>query len=345
MTRPTLDEVYLARQRVSAFVRRTPQFPSAWLTGACGADVHLKLESLQVTHSFKVRGAFNAIAAVSASAGADVSVVTASAGNHGVALAYAARIARVPITIFTSAHAPATKLRAIAQHGATLHAVATDYDDAERRALAHAAEHGSTYVSPYNRPDVIAGAGTVALEVIDDLPDVDTIVVPVGGGGLLSGVALAAKGVRPGVRVVGVEAASNPVFARSLAAGAITHVDVLPTIADGLSGNLEPGSVTFEMVRDLVDEVVAVSEEELRAAIRGLAAWEHLIAEGAGVPAVAALMSGRVDVGGRRTVAIVSGANIDVGRLAEVLAEGCLPVLQRAEQRRRAGGDDVRGEP
>jgi threonine dehydratase len=283
--------------------------------------VHLKLESLQVTHSFKIRGALNAIAALTAAAGPDVSVVTASAGNHGVALAYAAHVSRVPITIFTPANAPATKLRAIARHGAALHPVALDYDDAERRALAYAAEHGALYVSPYNHPDVIAGAGTVGLEVLDELPDADTILVPVGGGGLVSGIALAAKGARPGVRIVGVEAANNPVFARSLAAGTITHIDVLPTIADGLGGNLEPGSITFEIVRELVDDVVAVSEAELREAIRGLAAHEHLIAEGAGAPAVAALMSGRVDVAGRRAVAIVSGANIDVGLLAEVLAE------------------------
>jgi len=320
VTRPTLDDVYRARQRIGPFVRRTPLLPSAWLTRACGADVHLKLESLQLTHSFKVRGALNAIAGVAASAAADGSVVTASAGNHGVALAYAARIARVPVTIFTPASAPSTKLQAIAQQGATLHAVATDYDDAERRAVAYAAEHGATYLSPYNHPDVIAGAGTVALEVLEDLPDADTIIVPVGGGGLLSGVALAAKGVRPAVRVVGVEAANNPVFARSLAAGSITHVDVLPTVADGLAGNLEPGSITFEMVRDLVDDLVSVSEDELRAAIRGLAAHEHLIAEGAGAPAVAALASGCVGVSGRRTVAIVSGANIDVRLLAEILA-------------------------
>jgi threonine dehydratase len=319
--RPGLDEVYRARQRASPFVRRTPLVPSPWLTGACGADVHLKLESLQVTHSFKIRGALNAIASVTASAGPDAAVVTASAGNHGVALAYAAKVARVPVTIFTPASAPATKLEAIARHGATLHAVAADYDDAERMALAFSAEHGATYVSAYNHPDVIAGAGTVGLEVIEQLPDVDMILVPVGGGGLLSGVALAAKGVRPGVRMIGVEAANNPVLARSLAAGMITHVDVLPTIADGLSGNLEPGSITFEMVRDLVDDMVAVSEDELRAAIRGLAAHEHVIAEGAGVPAVAALMSGRVDLTGRRTVAVVSGANIDVALLANVLGE------------------------
>ena len=320
MTRPTLDDVYRARQRVGPLVRRTPLLPSAWLAGACGADVHLKLESLQLTRSFKIRGALNAIAAVAAAGGPDVSVVTASAGNHGLALACAAKVARVPVTIFTPAGAPAAKLEPIAQYGATLHAVATDYDDAERRALAYAAEHGAVYVSPYSHPDVIAGAGTVALEVLDELPDVDTILVPVGGGGLVSGIALAAKGVRPSTRVVGVEAANNPVFARSLAAGTVTHVDVLPTIADGLAGNLEPGSLTFEMVRDLVDDMVVVSEDGLRAAIRGLAAHEHLIAEGAGVPAVAALLSGRVDVSGRRTVAIVSGANIDVALLAEVLS-------------------------
>ena len=321
MSRPGLDDIYRARERIRPFARRTPLLPSSWLAGLCGADVHLKLESLQVTHSFKIRGALNAIAALTAAAGPDFSVVTASAGNHGVALAYAAHVARVPVTIFTPANAPATKLRAIARHGATLHSTALDYDDAERRALAYAAEYGAMYVSPYNHPEVIAGAGTVGLEVVDELPDADTVLVPVGGGGLVSGIALAAKGARPGVRVVGVEAANNPVFARSLAAGAITHIDVLPTIADGLGGNLEPGSITFEIVRELVDDVIAVSESELREAIRGLAAHEHLIAEGAGAPAIAALMSGRVDVAGRRVVAIVSGANVDVGLLAEVFAE------------------------
>lgn len=321
MSRPGLDDIYRARERIRPFARRTPLLPSSWLAGLCGADVRLKLESLQVTHSFKIRGALNAIAALTAAAGPDFSVVTASAGNHGVALAYAAHVARVPVTIFTPANAPATKLRAIARHGATLHSTALDYDDAERRALAYAAEYGAMYVSPYNHPEVIAGAGTVGLEVVDELPDADTILVPVGGGGLVSGIALAAKGARPGVRVVGVEAANNPVFARSLAAGTITHIDVLPTIADGLGGNLEPASITFEIVRELVDDVIAVSESELREAIRGLAAHEHLIAEGAGAPAIAALMSGRVDVAGRRAVAIVSGANVDVGLLAEVLAE------------------------
>jgi threonine dehydratase len=320
VTRPALDDVYRAKERIGAFVRRTPLLPSGWLAAACGADVHLKLESLQVTHSFKIRGALNAVAAVAASGGPDVSIVTASAGNHGIALAYAARVARLPVTIFTSARAPATKLEAIARHGVTLLAVADDYDDAERRALAYAAEQGAVYVSPYNHPDVIAGAGTVALEVLDELPDVDAILVPVGGGGLLSGVALAARGVRPGVRVVGVEAANNPVFATSLAAGAITHVDVRPTIADGLAGNLEPGSVTFEMVRDLVDKMVTVTEDEMREAMRGLAAHDHLIAEGAGSPAIAALLAGRVHVTGRRVVAIVSGANVDVTLLADILS-------------------------
>jgi len=315
---PTRRDVEAAARRLAGAVRRTPLVGSPWLSDATGADVRLKLESLQVTHSFKARGALNAILC-HAQDRPGGSVVTASAGNHGVALAWAAKAAGVPATIFTPSGAPTTKLRAIARHGASLRAVARDYDDAERLALEHAAAEGAVYVSPYNHRDVIAGAGTIGPELIDEWPDVEIVLVPVGGGGLISGVAIALKRARPGIRIVGVEAENNPVLQRCLAAGRITHVDVSPTLADGLSGNLEAGSVTFEIVAGMVDELVTVSEAELREAMRDLVAHDHLVAEGAGVPAVAALMAGKVRVGGKNVAAIVSGSNVDVATLVEVM--------------------------
>jgi threonine dehydratase len=318
VTTPTRRDVEAAATRIDGAVRHTPLVASAWLSEATGADVRLKLESLQVTHSFKARGALSAILA-HARARPGVPVVTASAGNHGVALAWAAKAAGVAATIFTPSGAPTTKLRAIARHGASLRAVARDYDDAERLALEQAGNDRAVYVSPYNHPEVIAGAGTIGLEITQEWPEVDTVVVPVGGGGLISGIAVALARARPRLRIVGVEAENNPVFTRCLAAGRITPVDVAPTIADGLSGNLEAGSVTFEIVRDAVDEVVTVSEADLRAAMRDLVAHDHLVAEGAGVPAVAALRASRLRVGGKRVAAIVSGSNVDVATLIDVL--------------------------
>lgn len=319
MIAPTLQDIEAARRRIAGSVRRTPLIASQWCSENANAEVRLKLESIQVTHSFKARGAANAIAALRATGRPDVSVVAASAGNHGVAMAWAARAAGVPVTIFTPRDAPTTKLRAIARQGASLRAVARDYDDAERLALEYAAGHGATYVSPYNHPDVIAGAGTIGLELVEDWPEVDVVLVPVGGGGLISGVAIALKRSRPGVRVIGVEAANNPVFARSLVAGAITRVEVEPTIADGLSGNLEAGSITFDIARDMVDDVVTVGETALRDAIRDLVAHDHVVAEGAGVPGIAALSAGTVRVSGRKVAVIVSGSNIDQATLIEVL--------------------------
>jgi threonine dehydratase len=319
VTAPALHDVHLARRRVASVVRPTALVASAWLADAVGADVRLALETQQVTHSFKIRGAVNAISALRERAGSDVRLVTASAGNHGVALACAAASAGVPATVFTPANAPLTKLRAIARYGADLRAEAYDYDDAEARALAYAGAYAATYVSPYNHPDIIAGAGTLGLELIDVWPDLDVVLVPVGGGGLISGIAIAIKATRPAVRIVGVEAENNPVFTRSLEAGRITHVDVRPTIADGLSGNLEAGSLTFDIVRELVDDMVTVGEVDLRRAIRGLVAHDHVVAEGGGVPAVAALLAGKAGIGGKKVAAIVSGSNIDLDTLIEAL--------------------------
>jgi threonine dehydratase len=216
---PLLDALR-ARQRIAPHVRRTPFVDSAWLSDLVGGRVGLKLESLQVSNSFKSRGAFNAvIARVERGHDAAAPLVTASAGNHGRALAEAAAAFGLPLSVFTPLNAPASKLDMIRRLGATLHAEACDYDEAERMAKSYAASTGAVFISPYNDADVVAGAATIALELFDAAPDLETIVVPIGGGGLISGVAETAKSINAACRVIGVEAAASCAFQTSLRAG------------------------------------------------------------------------------------------------------------------------------
>ncbi len=320
---PSLEDVLAARRRISGRVIRTPLVRSDWLSAEAGADVFLKLESLQVTRSFKARGAWNAaqglVERLAPGERAPV-LVTASAGNHGRALAFAAERLGLRVTIFTPRTAPRAKLDAIARHRADLRAVADTYEDSERLAKAHAAETGAVYLSPYSHPDLLAGIGTIGLEIVEDLPTVDMVIAPVGGGGLISGVAAVVKRLAPGVTVTGVEAEASHPFTASLAAGRIVEVAVGPTLADGLAGNMDPETVTFDLVRRLVDRIVLASEDEIAGGIRGLLAHERLIAEGAAAVGVGALVGGRFDARGRRVVIVVSGANIDASKLAAVLS-------------------------
>jgi threonine dehydratase len=323
----TLSDVFAARRRIASRIRRTPLVPSAWLSAHTHASVSLKLESLQVTNSFKARGALNAVVALGERpevGGARLRrLVTASAGNHGRALAWAAGQLGLQVVVFTPRDAPRAKLDHIARHGADLRAVAATYEEAERLAKEFAAAEGVDYLSPYSHPDVIAGAATVALEMLEDWPEIDLMLVPVGGGGLISGIAAAVKAMSDRVEVVGVEAAASPAFHTSLAAGRITEVEVRPTIADGLAGNMDPETITFDYVRRLVDRVVLAPERAIESAVGELAAREHLIAEGAGATAVAALLDG-LGVAGRRVAVVVSGSNIDAARLAALIT-GVLP--------------------
>jgi threonine dehydratase len=316
----TLRSVYDARRRLARHITVTPLRESEWLSSTTGAHVRLKLESLQPTHSFKIRGAMNAALRLAEGAGRPV-IVTASAGNHGRALALAAARLGLQAIVFTPATAPQTKKEAIRRLGATLRDHAPDYDAAERLAREHARETGAIYLSPYNHPDVIAGAGTIALELLDAAPDLDIVVIPIGGGGLASGVALALKHAAPRVTVVGVEVEASRPFAIGLARGSITEIDVQPSLADGLVGNLEPGSTTFGLVGRYVDRLVSIGEAELRQAIRGLASEEHLMTEGAGATATAAVLSRRAVEPGQRAAVLVTGANIDAAMFAGVIAQ------------------------
>lgn len=294
-------------------------------------DVYLKIETLQPTFSYKIRGAYNAVLRLTEGVHDGRPLVTASAGNHGRALAHAARDAGIPLTVYVPENAPRTKIDAIGALGATLR-FCRDYDEAEVRAKEHGASGDALFISPYSHPDVIAGAGTVGLEILEDLPDVDTIVVPIGGGGLISGIATAVSATGPPSRValpsrygaagltsiVGVELEVSSALSQSLAAGRIVPIDVGPTIADGLGGNLDPDSITFDIIRRLVARIVLVSEARLKEAIRGIAREERLIVEGAGAAATSAVLDGQV--AGARTIAVIlSGANIDIEKLKALI--------------------------
>ena len=305
-----IEEVRAAAQRLAPLVSHTPLVRSDWLSDVTGAQVWLKLELAQTTGSFKLRGAVNALARLKARE-PDACVVTASAGNHGIAIAWAAAHLHLQARVHLPATAPAVKRQALARLGAVIVEAAT-YDDAETRARDDAARSGFTYVSPYNHPDVIAGAATVALEMLNDQPDLDTLVVPLGGGGLLSGTAIVARAFPRAMLIIGAEADASPVFTSALAAGRIVTVDVRRTLADGLAGNMEPGSQTFELVRDRVDHVTCVRESFIEEAMRGVIAQERLIVEGAAATAVDALLQGDRDLAGRRVGVNLSGRNVDV---------------------------------
>lgn len=292
-------------------VLRTPLRESPWLSGATGGHVRLKLETLQPTFSYKIRGAFNAVLRLlERQPDPKPRLVTASAGNHGRALAFAARSCGLSLTVYASEHAPKVKLEAMRAEGADVR-LCRDYDEAERMAKEHGATGDAEFISPYAHPDVIAGAGTVGSEILEDWPDVEIIVVPVGGGGLISGIGVIARESPHHVSVVGVEAEASSPFTASLAAGRIVEIDVQPTLADGLAGNLDPDTPTFEIVRSTVERVVRVGEDDLRSAIAGVVAHEHLLAEGAGAAGVAALLARRLDAHGRNVAVVLSGANID----------------------------------
>ena len=315
----TLSDVQAARERIAGLVRRTPLVASRWLSDAGGGEVLLKLESLQVTHSFKARGALNAATQLVGAQGRHVTIVTASAGNHGRAIAWAAEALGIRAVVFTPRNAPDTKTGAIRAHGAELRAIADNYEHAERLAQQQARETGAAFISPYSHPDVIAGAGTIGLELVEDAPDLDTVLVPVGGGGLISGVAIAVKALAPRIEVVGVEVEASCAFSAARAAGRIVPIAVGDTIADGLGGNVDPETITWPVIRDLVDRIIVVSETALRKAVRNLIAEDHLVAEGAGAAAIAAA-GGLAGIEGRRTAVLLTGANIDLTRLVSLIA-------------------------
>lgn len=322
---PTRADIETAARRLSGAragnagrVCRTPMLRSAWLSDRAKADVWLKVESIQPGGSYKIRGALNALHVLRTERPDVSTVVTASAGNHGTAMAIAARQFGFRLRVHLPATAPDTKRLGLLSQGAEL-VESASYDEAEPAARADAEASGAPYISPYNHPDVIAGAGTVALEMFEDEPSLGAIVVPLGGGGLLAGAALVARGHLRPVRVIGAEAESSPAFTTALGAGAITPVRVQDTLADGLAGNLEPASQTFDIIRDLVDAVALVAESSIETAMRNLVYRERLLAEGAGAIGVAAILQGGLDLRDGAVGVMLTGRNVDMSVLRRIL--------------------------
>lgn len=316
----TLDKVYHASFQLKDVIRRTDMIMAPKINPDC--EVHLKTENLQVTGSFKVRGAAYKISQLSEEEKAK-GVIACSAGNHAQGVALAATKSGIKSLICLPDGAPISKVEATRKYGAEICLVEGVYDDAYNRALQLKDEMGYTFIHPFNDEDVIAGQGTIGLEILEQLPDVDVVIVPVGGGGLISGVAFAIKSLNPNVKVYGVQASGAPSMLRSIADGKIEKLDEVSTIADGIAVK-EPGDVTFQMCQKYVDGIVSVSEDEIAAAILALIEQQKLIAEGAGAVSVAAAMFNKVDVKGKKVCCLVSGGNIDVTILSRVIKRGLL---------------------
>ena len=309
--------VLSAAHRLRGIARRTPLRRSDGLSALTGGSVYLKCECEQITGAFKLRGAFNTIALLSDEERRK-GVVTSSAGNHGMGLAWAARHFGVQATIFVPATAPRVKRDGIAALGATVNDQAAHYDEALDMATAFATERGATHVHPERGAALLAGQGTIALEILEELPDLATFVVPVGGGGLLGGCAALLDAVAPRVRIVGTQSDQTAAMARSLEAGRIVPIPVAPTLADGLAGAIE--ETGFETGRRVLDEMITVTEDEIAGAIAWLWREEGLVVEGAGAVGVATLLSGyRPPVDGDVAV-VLSGGNIDPERWDDIVA-------------------------
>lgn len=308
---PSVQDVWLARRRIAPLLAPSPLVRAEAMARVSGADVHLKLENLQPTGSFKVRGATNALLALR-EAGDLRGVVAVSTGNHGRAVAHVARELGVPAAVYVSERVPPDKVEALERTGAEVHVGGNGQDEAEVRARAEAAERGHALVHPFDDALVIAGQGTIALELLERAPDLDTVVVPVSGGGLIGGIALVLKSASPDIRVVGVAMDRGSAMAASLAADAPTVVDEVDTLADSLQGGIGlDNRFTLRLFEELVDDLILVSEDAIARAMGFAYRQERQVLEGGGAVGLAAILSGGLDVRGQRVVVVASGGNVD----------------------------------
>jgi threonine dehydratase len=320
LTPLTLRGLVEARQALREVAIETPLLRAERFSAQVGGEIFLKAENMQRTGSFKVRGAYTCVRALS-SEGRRRGVVTASAGNHGQGVALAARAADVPATVIMPLGTPLTKVEATRALGAQVILHGAVWDEAYEHALDLARAQGAALIHPFDDWQVIAGQATLGLEILDQLPDAEVLVVPVGGGGLLAGVALAAKALRPDICLVGVQAAAAPACAEAFRSGVLREVAAGRTIADGIRVK-RPGRLTFPIIQRLVDDIVLVDDEQISAAVVALLEHAKLLVEGAGAAPLAAIMSGKVAVAGRRVVALVSGGNIDINLVARAIEHG-----------------------
>ena len=316
----TLDNVYRASYVLKDVVRKTDVIYAPKLKP--GVELYLKTENLQITGSFKVRGAYYKMARLTEEEKSR-GVVACSAGNHAQGVALAAAKNGIHSVICLPDGAPISKIEATKSYGAEICLVEGVYDDAYKKAISLRDEKGYTFIHPFDDENVIAGQGTIALEIADQIPDLDAVIVPIGGGGLISGIAFTIKSINPNVKVYGVQAAGAPSMLRSFEDGEIEELSSVSTIADGIAVK-KPGELTYDICSKYVDKIVSVNDDEISAAILALMEQHKLVTEGAGAVAVAAAMFGKLDLEGKKTVCLLSGGNIDVTILSRVIKRGLL---------------------
>lgn len=312
----TLEMIWDAQNALRGIARKTPLESAP----ALGKNLYIKAENLQLTGAFKLRGAYNKIHSLTPEEAAR-GVIACSAGNHAQGIALSATKLGIKSIICMPAGAPISKVEATKNYGAEVVLVPGVYDDAAAEAERLTKENGYTFAHPFNDPMVIAGQGTIGLEILEQLPEVEQVVCPIGGGGLISGLAFAIKHLKPSCKVIGVQAARVASMAASREAGAVTTVPDGSTIADGIHV-LTPGDLTFELCQKYVDEIVTVTEDEIAAAILALLEGQKTVAEGAGATPVAACLFGKVDTSKKKTVCVVSGGNVDVTTLSRIITRG-----------------------
>ena len=312
----TLEMIQQAQEALRGIARRTPLDPAPKL----GENIYIKAENLQLTGAFKLRGAYNKILSLTPEEAAR-GVIACSAGNHAQGIALSATRLGIRSVICMPAGAPISKVEATRAYGAEVVLVPGVYDDAAREAERLTKEHGYTFAHPFNDPYVIAGHGTIGLELLEQLPDVSQVVVPIGGGGLISGIAYAIKHLKPSCRVIGVQAEGAASMEQSIRQGRPVELGSVATIADGIAVK-RPGDLTFQLCREYVDEIVTVREDEIASAILALMEVQKTVAEGAGATPVAACMFKKVDTTAGKTVCVVSGGNVDVTTLSRVITKG-----------------------
>ncbi|MFX1280586.1 MAG: threonine/serine dehydratase [Promethearchaeota archaeon] len=315
-----LEGIRKAYQKIREFVRKTPLIYSSYLSELCDGNIYLKLENLQLTNAFKIRGALNRMLNLSTKQRTQ-GIITASSGNHAQGIALASRYLKIPAKIVIPKNISEVKLNRIKQYDVII-IQEGDFDEIESKARAISSQEGITYISPYNDLNIIEGQGTIALEIYEELEDVDMIIVPIGGGGLISGIAFTIKELNPDVKIVGVQTKGASTMYESWKAGKIIRIEEFDTIAEGLLGGLEPDSITFEIIKNNVDEIVLVKEESVEKAIKILWEVEGQIVEGAGATVVAFLLEKGQKLKNKNIVAVISGGNINESLFKKVLANG-----------------------
>ena len=313
-----ITDIKKAKEILDVNARKTPLVKSFYLTSKTGGEIYLKLENMQLTGSFKFRGAFNKISQLT-NEEKERGVIACSAGNHAQGVALSSHLLGIKSKIVMPTSAPQAKVDATRGYGSEVILYGDTFDDAKAKCEEIIKETGETYLHPYDDVEVMAGQGTIGLDILDDMWDVDTVIVPIGGGGIISGIAVALKSFNPSINIIGVQADNVHGMKASYDAGRILEHYDAPTIADGCAVKI-PGNLTFEIVKDLVDDIVTVSEEELEVAMKDLLQRGKAVVEGAGALATAALLAGKVDkyVQGKKVVAVISGGNVDLKRISTV---------------------------